>query len=114
MLAEKVGQTIALVVHGGVLDSLFRYVTALKLDYPRCFTIINSSIGIIRHGLFYGTHRWVIDTWGDVAHLDGAGAIWDWGEVAGLQLQPEFPAAGRHRMSPGKGREDDGYRNFFA
>ena len=64
---------IALVVHGGVLDSLFRYVADLPLDQPRCFIATNASLTIITHGIFYDTQRWVIETWGDTAHLDGIG-----------------------------------------
>lgn len=62
---------IALVVHGGVLDSLFRYVADLPLDQPRCFIAANASLTIITHGIFYDTQRWVIETWGDTSHLDG-------------------------------------------
>jgi probable phosphoglycerate mutase len=64
---------VALVVHGGVLDSLFRYVTRLPLHQPRCFITPNASLTIITHGIFYSTMRWVIETWGDTAHLDGIG-----------------------------------------
>ena len=64
---------VALVVHGGVLDSLFRYVTRLPLHQPRCFITPNASLTIITHGTFYSTMRWVIETWGDTAHLDGIG-----------------------------------------
>lgn len=67
------GARIALVVHGGVLDSLFRYVACLPLSQPRCFITANASLTIITHGLFYGTKRWAIETWGDTAHLDGIG-----------------------------------------
>ncbi len=64
---------VALAVHGGVLDSLFRYVSHLPLDQPRCYIIPNASLAVITHGIFYGTLRWVIETWGDTAHLDGIG-----------------------------------------
>ena len=64
---------VALVVHGGVLDSLFRYVARLPLNQPRCFITPNASLTIITHGIFYSTLRWVIETWGDTAHLDGIG-----------------------------------------
>jgi len=67
------GSKVALVVHGGVLDSLFRYVAGLQLNQPRCFSTINASLTIISYGIFYGTRRWVIETWGDTAHLDGIG-----------------------------------------
>ena len=64
---------VALVVHGGVLDSLFRYVARLPLNQPRCFITTNDSLTIITHGIFYNTKRWVIETWCDTAHLEGIG-----------------------------------------
>jgi probable phosphoglycerate mutase len=73
VLSKRSGATVAVVVHGGVLDSIFRYVVRLPLDQPRCFITINASLTIITHGSFYGTDRWVIETWGDVGHLDGIG-----------------------------------------
>ena len=71
--AGNSGSKVALVVHGGVLDSLFRYVAGLQLNQPRCFITINASLTIISCGIFYGTRRWVIETWGDTAHLAGIG-----------------------------------------
>ncbi len=73
LLAGQAGRRVALVVHGGVLDSLFRYVARLPLDQPRCYITTNASLTIVTHGTFYGTLRWVIETWGDTAHLDGIG-----------------------------------------
>ena len=73
LLLKRSGATVAVVVHGGVLDSIFRYVARLPLDQPRCFITINASLTIITHGSFYGTDRWVIETWGDIGHLDGIG-----------------------------------------
>jgi len=61
---------VAMVVHGGVLDSLFRYVACLPLDQPRCFITANASLTTMTHGIFYGTVRWVIETWCDTAHLE--------------------------------------------
>ena len=69
----KEGGRIALTVHGGVLDSLFRYVAGLPLNQPRCFITTNASLTMITHGKFYGTVRWVIETWGDTTHLEGIG-----------------------------------------
>lgn len=71
--AGEPGSKVGLVVHGGVLDSLFRYVARLPLNQPRCFITINASLTIITRGVFYGTPRWVIETWGDTAHLEGIG-----------------------------------------
>jgi probable phosphoglycerate mutase len=73
LLSGKFGPKIAMVVHGGVLDSLFLYVARLPLDQPRCFIATNASLTIIRYGIFYGTARQVIETWCDTAHLDGIG-----------------------------------------
>jgi probable phosphoglycerate mutase len=71
--AGNSGATIAMVVHGGVLDSLFRYAAHLPLDQPRCFITANASLTIINYGTFYGTARWVIEAWCDSAHLEGIG-----------------------------------------
>ncbi len=71
--ADRPGTTLVLVIHGGVLDCLFRYVAHLAPDQPRCFTTINASLAVFKYGRFYGTRRWVIETWGDVAHLKDIG-----------------------------------------
>lgn len=73
ILANRSGATIAIVVHGGVLDSLFRYVAQLPLAQPRCYITTNASLSVFVHGNFYGTPRWVIQTWGDAGHLAGIG-----------------------------------------
>jgi probable phosphoglycerate mutase len=73
LLAKKSGSTVAVVAHGGVLDSIFRYVASLPLDQPRCFITTNASLTIVSHGNFYETTRWVIKTWCDAAHLNGIG-----------------------------------------
>ncbi|NNF99346.1 MAG: histidine phosphatase family protein [Desulfobacteraceae bacterium] len=65
------GVTAAMVIHGGVLDSFFRYVAGMSLRQPRCFISNNACINIFVHGMFYGSQRWVIESWGDVSHLDG-------------------------------------------
>jgi probable phosphoglycerate mutase len=72
-LAEKESTSTVVVLHGGVLDSLFRYIAKISLDRPRCFVTTNASLSVVVHGVFYGTPRWVIRSWGDVAHLDGVG-----------------------------------------
>jgi len=73
LLTKRSGATVAVVAHGGVLDSIFRYIARLPLDQPRCFSTINASLTIITHGSFYGTACWAIETWGDIGHLDGIG-----------------------------------------
>jgi len=64
------GTTTALVAHGGVLENFFRFVTHLDLDQPRCVLPANASLSVIQYGIFYGSPRWVIKTWGDAAHLE--------------------------------------------
>ena len=71
MLSEKSGTNIAVVAHGGVLDSIFRYVAGLPLKQPRCYITSNASMTIVSHGTFYGTTRWVIETWCEAGHLRG-------------------------------------------
>jgi probable phosphoglycerate mutase len=67
------GTTAVLVAHGGVLDSVFRFLARLPLDQPRCYLVPNSSLTVVKHGRFYGSLRWVMETWGDVSHLKGIG-----------------------------------------
>lgn len=70
-LSGRFGTNVAAVAHGGALDSIFRYVAGLPLAQPRCFITTNASLTVVSHGKFYGTTRWVIETWCDAAHLDG-------------------------------------------
>jgi len=73
LLTGKMGPKVAAVAHGGVLDSIFRYVADIPLDQPRCYITTNASLTIVSHGDFYGTTRWVIETWCDAGHLKGIG-----------------------------------------
>lgn len=67
------GKRIALVTHGGNLDSLFRHVLNITLDRPRCFSLLNASINTFT--VEAGT--WKLVSWGDVSHLRGIGALDD-------------------------------------
>ena len=71
-LSGKFGTKVAVVAHGGVLDSIFRYVAGIPLDRPRSYITTNASLTIASYGSFYGTTRWVIETWCDSAHLNGS------------------------------------------
>ena len=73
LLNRQSGGRVTMVVHGGVLESLFRYVAHLPLDQPRCFITANASLTTITHGIFYGTVRWVIETWCDTGHIEDIG-----------------------------------------
>jgi probable phosphoglycerate mutase len=63
------GSTIAVVAHGGVLDSCFRYVCGIDLIRPRCFATPNAGLSQLEADSSTGALRWVITSWGDVAHL---------------------------------------------
>jgi probable phosphoglycerate mutase len=77
-LSANAGETIAIVAHGGVLDSIFRYVSGVPLDRPRCFVTSNASFSVFRHGIFYGTLRWVLASWGSIGHLETIGSRSDY------------------------------------
>jgi probable phosphoglycerate mutase len=70
MARKAPGTTVVVVAHGGVLENIFRYVTGLELDRPRSVLPANASLSIIQYGMFYGSVRWIIKTWGDAAHLE--------------------------------------------
>lgn len=63
------GQKIVVVVHGGVLDVINRFVRGNPLEMPRDFLIPNAGINWISAV----DGRWTVETWGETAHLaDGA------------------------------------------
>lgn len=66
LASAHAGQAIALVSHGGVLDSLYRAANHLGLDSPRCWPLGNAVINRLLHtpqGLS-------LVGWNDAAHLD--------------------------------------------
>lgn len=69
LVREHAGTTTLVVVHGGVLESILRLVCGMPLDHPRCFTPVNAALNIFSHGPYFWTTRWVVETWGDAAHL---------------------------------------------
>ncbi len=70
-LDQNPGKTAAVVSHGGFLDNIFCYIAGLEIGTPRCVLAGNSSLSVVTHGLFYGSARWIIRSWGDVGHLGG-------------------------------------------
>jgi probable phosphoglycerate mutase len=60
------GGCIALVSHGGVLDSLYRAATGLALDAPRSWQLGNAAI----NRLLYTGRGFTLVGWNDRAHLD--------------------------------------------
>ena len=65
-----VGQAIALISHGGVLDCLYRAATGLALDLPRTWPLGNAGI----HRLLHTGQGLALTGWNDNAHLDGLAA----------------------------------------
>ncbi|MBN1256414.1 MAG: histidine phosphatase family protein [Planctomycetes bacterium] len=65
LAARHPGESIVIVTHGGILDSLFRYTVGFPLELPRPFTLFNASINTFT----VSAGRWRLDTWGDIHHL---------------------------------------------
>lgn len=61
------GESIVVVVHGGVLDVINRFVRGNPLEMPRDFLIPNAGINWISAV----DGRWTVETWGETAHLAG-------------------------------------------
>ncbi len=67
LVKQHVGQTILLVTHGGILNSLFYRAVNLSLSAPRKFSSCNATINS------FSIHNecWRLDTWGENYHLHG-------------------------------------------
>jgi probable phosphoglycerate mutase len=66
--ARHQGQHVVVVVHGGVLDIINRFVRANPLEVPRDFLIPNAGLNWVS----CVDGRWHIDSWGETAHLEAA------------------------------------------
>lgn len=67
-LAERHrGQSLAVVVHGGVLDIVNRFVRGNPLETPRDFLIPNAGLNWISAV----DGQWTLESWGETAHLAG-------------------------------------------
>jgi probable phosphoglycerate mutase len=64
---QHLGQHIALVAHGGVLDILYRAATQQSLQAPRSWTLGNAAI----NRLLWTPQSLTLVGWGDDAHLQG-------------------------------------------
>lgn len=70
LVAAHPGQTVVVVLHGGVLDIINRFVRGNPLHTPRDFLIPNAGLNWIQHG----GGQWAIEAWGETPHLQ-AGAL---------------------------------------
>jgi probable phosphoglycerate mutase len=66
LASAHVGQTIALVAHGGVLDMLYRAAARLDLAAPRTWELGNASV----NRLLYSPGGFAIVGWNDRMHLE--------------------------------------------
>ncbi len=68
-LAERhIGQQIAVVAHGGVLDILYRAATQLDLQAPRSWKLGNATINRV----LWSPEGFSLVGWGDDTHLNDA------------------------------------------
>jgi 2,3-bisphosphoglycerate-dependent phosphoglycerate mutase len=65
LAAAHPGGAIALVAHGGVLDSLYRAAVGVPLDAPRSWVLANASL----NRLLYNGRGFVLVGWNDDGHL---------------------------------------------
>lgn len=61
------GERVLIVTHGGVLDIVYRLVTAMPLDAPRDFAIPNAALNWVHH---HTTTGWHLVAWAESGHLD--------------------------------------------
>jgi probable phosphoglycerate mutase len=66
LATRHAGQAIVVVVHGGVLDIVNRFVRGNPLEMPRDFLIPNAGLNWI----VAVDGRWRIESWGDTRHLE--------------------------------------------
>jgi len=64
--AAHPGRNVVVVLHGGVLDIVNRFVRGNGLEVPRDFLIPNAGINWIS----LSDGRWSLDTWGETEHLE--------------------------------------------
>lgn len=64
--AAHPGQNVLVVLHGGVLDIINRFVRGNGLEAPRDFLIPNAGINWVS----VSAGRWHLDRWGETAHLE--------------------------------------------
>ncbi len=65
VIQARLGQTIAVFTHGGVLDVIYRLANDVALDAPRAWPIANAAI----HHLVGAPGLVRINTWGMLDHL---------------------------------------------
>jgi probable phosphoglycerate mutase len=72
LAAERNGQRVLVVAHGGVLASLYRVIHKLGVTSPYNIPVVNASYNAVA---FDGS-AWTVEAWADTAHL-GDGALFE-------------------------------------
>lgn len=62
---KHAGNTVLIVAHGGVLNSIFRKAVQLLLETRRSFSLFNAAVNVFT----VADSGWRLETWGDVSHL---------------------------------------------
>lgn len=70
LAARHLGQHIALVAHGGVLDSLYRLATRQDIQAPRTWELANTGVNRL---LWTPDSGLTLIGWGDTSHLQKTG-----------------------------------------
>lgn len=68
IVAHHPGEQALIFTHGGVLEMIYRQVTALGLSAPRDFGVPNAGLNWIE----ISSDRWQVTHWADVTHLQAA------------------------------------------
>ena len=69
LAAQHPGQLMVMVVHGGVLDILYRAATRLELQAPRTWQLTNTAV----NRLLWTPQGLSLVGWGDTSHLEAMG-----------------------------------------
>lgn len=89
------GERVVVVTHGGILDDVYRFVEGVGLECACEWELYNCGVNRLKivqcklqnehlgGGDRTGEQRWGIVTWGDVGHLEGIGAMANWGGDTG-------------------------------
>ncbi len=73
LVSQHENEVILVVAHSGVLRSIFKHTFNLPFNIPRYFEMLNASVNV-----FLRTREhWVLETWGDMGHLQHIRALDD-------------------------------------
>lgn len=67
------GQSLCVVTHGGILGMFLRHVLGVPVEHARAYKFVNAAY----NEFSFEDGRWLLHVWGEVAHLQGIGAIDD-------------------------------------